>query len=227
MRNIGNEEVTLAQFQHHLGRHMEQLALSVIQQIEFLNDGQGSDSEESDSEESDSEESDSEGDQEPLLRAVRKGDLTEVKLLLEKGDNLELKDIEGQTPLIWAVRKGHPTVVKLLLERGANLESEDIEGQTPLQWAYRNGNGTVIKLLLDNSKVKASHHDRTEHSSGSSPRRQEASEESNEVYWTWNCCACGKVVGTTRVNNQCPEVNCMHRRCSHCPIYQHIRKRKR
>ncbi|KAF2831830.1 purine and uridine phosphorylase [Ophiobolus disseminans] len=47
-----------------------------------------------------------------------------VKLLLEKGADLELKDMQyGQTPLSWAAEKGHEAVVKLLLDKGANLET--------------------------------------------------------------------------------------------------------
>jgi ankyrin repeat protein len=37
-----------------------------------------------------------------------------VKLLLEKGAELEAKDNRGQTPLWWAAANGHEAVVKLL-----------------------------------------------------------------------------------------------------------------
>ena len=43
-----------------------------------------------------------------------------VKLLLEKGAELETKDKDyGRTPLLWAAENGHEAVVKLLLEKGA------------------------------------------------------------------------------------------------------------
>ena len=49
-----------------------------------------------------------------------------MKLLLEKGAELESKDTEyGRTPLSWAAGNGHEAVVKLLLEKGAELESKD------------------------------------------------------------------------------------------------------
>ena len=48
-----------------------------------------------------------------------------MKLLLEKGAELETKDEYGQTPLSWAARNGHEAVVKLLLEKGAELETKD------------------------------------------------------------------------------------------------------
>ena len=42
-----------------------------------------------------------------------------MKLLLEKGTNLESKDHYGRTPLSLATEYGHKAVVKLLLEKGA------------------------------------------------------------------------------------------------------------
>ena len=49
-----------------------------------------------------------------------------MKLLLEKGAELETKDTRfGQTPLSYAAQKGHEAVVKLLLEKGAELETKD------------------------------------------------------------------------------------------------------
>jgi ankyrin repeat protein len=43
-----------------------------------------------------------------------------VKLLLEKGANMEPKNRPcGRTPLWWAAEKGHEAVVELLLEKGA------------------------------------------------------------------------------------------------------------
>jgi ankyrin repeat protein len=46
-----------------------------------------------------------------------------VKMLLEKGADLESKSIIGKTPLSLAAANGHETVVKLMLEKGAELES--------------------------------------------------------------------------------------------------------
>ena len=42
-----------------------------------------------------------------------------VKLLVEKGAELESKDNNGQTPLLCAARWGCEGVVKLLVEKGA------------------------------------------------------------------------------------------------------------
>ena len=86
-----------------------------------------------------------------LPRAAAYGDKAVVKLLLEKGAQLEFKDIVfGQTPLLSAAENGHEAVVKLLLEKGAQLESKDNSyGQTPLLWSAANGHEAVVKLLLE------------------------------------------------------------------------------
>ena len=72
-----------------------------------------------------------------------------MKLLLEKGAELETKDKYGQTPLSWAAGNGHEAVVKLLLEKGAELETKAKYGRTPLSWAAGNGHEAVVKLLLE------------------------------------------------------------------------------
>ena len=64
-------------------------------------------------------------DRTPLSYAAEKGHEAVVKLLLEKGTELETKDKKyGQTPLSWAAGNGHEAVVKLLLEKGAELETK-------------------------------------------------------------------------------------------------------
>jgi hypothetical protein len=88
--------------------------------------------------------------QTPLSWAAENGHEAVVKLLLEKGADLESKDNNGRTPLSWAAENGHEAVVKLLLEKGADLESKDeYNGQTPLSWAAENGHEAVVKLLLE------------------------------------------------------------------------------
>jgi hypothetical protein len=61
----------------------------------------------------------------PLLWAAQYGYEVIIKLLLEKGADLESKDNDGQTPLSSAAQYGHEAVIKLLLKKGANLETKD------------------------------------------------------------------------------------------------------
>jgi ankyrin repeat protein len=81
-----------------------------------------------------------------------------MKPLLEKGADVESKDrLGGRTPLSWAAAKGYEAAVKLLLEKGADVESKDGVGQTPLSRAARDGHKAVVKLLLEKSAEKLLH----------------------------------------------------------------------
>ncbi|KAL3588219.1 hypothetical protein FPOAC2_14118 [Fusarium poae] len=85
-----------------------------------------------------------------LMIASFYGHYVIVKLLLDKGAEIEAKDSEyGQTPLSWAAGNGRDAVVKLLLDKGAEVDVKDKGDRTPLSWAARHGHDAVVKLLLD------------------------------------------------------------------------------
>ena len=89
-------------------------------------------------------------DRTPLSWAVEQGHEAVVKLLLEKGAELESEDKEyGRTPLSRAAENGNEAVVKLLIEKGAEMESKDNRGWTPLFMAVYLGREAVVKLLLE------------------------------------------------------------------------------
>ena len=56
-----------------------------------------------------------------LCEAARKGNLEQVKLLVEQGVDKDEVDILGQTPLYCASWNGHSDVVQYLAEQGASL----------------------------------------------------------------------------------------------------------
>ncbi|PMD55239.1 ankyrin, partial [Hyaloscypha bicolor E] len=53
----------------------------------------------------------------PLYRASMNGHVDIVKLLLEKGADVNAADRDGQTPLYRAFANRHVDIVKLLLEK--------------------------------------------------------------------------------------------------------------
>jgi len=85
----------------------------------------------------------------PLLQAAINGYEATVKLLLDRGADIECKGAEdGRTPLSQATEKGHVAVVDLLLDEGANIESRDNFGWTPLLYAVSNDHEALVKVLL-------------------------------------------------------------------------------
>lgn len=85
----------------------------------------------------------------PLHLAAAKGHEAVARLLLDKGVDVESKDIFNQTHLSIATRNGHESIVNLLLEKRADVESEDIISRTPLSFATGNGHESAVKLLLE------------------------------------------------------------------------------
>ena len=82
--------------------------------------------------------------------AVRKGDVTQVTTLLDKGADVNAKFRYGATALFKAAERGHLEVVKVLLARGADVTVKDtFYGATAMTWAISNGHVEVVRALLD------------------------------------------------------------------------------
>jgi ankyrin repeat protein len=74
--------------------------------------------------------------------AARRGDLTEVRRLLDAGVDVNTPFRYGATALFSACDRGYPEVVKLLLERGARTDIQDtFYGATPFTWALSPASG--------------------------------------------------------------------------------------
>jgi len=84
-----------------------------------------------------------------FLEAAKKGDVTELKKLLDQGVNVDSKSKYGVTALGFACSKGQLDAVQLLIERGANVNAEDtFYHATPISWAIENGHNDIVKFLL-------------------------------------------------------------------------------
>jgi len=66
-----------------------------------------------------------------LLWVAERGHEAVVRLLLNKGADLEAKNKNNRTLLSLAAENGHEAVVRLLLDKGANLEAKE-NSRTPL-----------------------------------------------------------------------------------------------
>jgi ankyrin repeat protein len=87
--------------------------------------------------------------------AVRKGDVTAVKKLLDEGVNVDTKFRYDRTALSFAADRGHVEVVRALLARGANVNAKDTFYKlTAIMWAIspamerKPQHDDVVKVLI-------------------------------------------------------------------------------
>ncbi|XP_057721767.1 uncharacterized protein LOC130935873 [Arachis stenosperma] len=73
--------------------------------------------------------------------AARRGDLDAVKLLTNKGYDVNAPDGEDYTPLMLAAREGHASICKLLISCGAHCNAKNSRGETPLLFARKSSGG--------------------------------------------------------------------------------------
>ena len=70
-----------------------------------------------------------------------------VKLLLDRGADIDAASPNGTTPLMMAAQYGSEESVKLLLQRGADLGRRNQRGMGPVDFAKLSGREPVVRLL--------------------------------------------------------------------------------
>jgi|GEM_PF-5745569 len=83
-----------------------------------------------------------------LLEAAKKGDVVEIKRLLDEGAEIDAMDELGRTPLILATSFEHYEAMKALLARFANANARSDNGDTALMLAAQYGFVEAISLLV-------------------------------------------------------------------------------
>ncbi len=86
---------------------------------------------------------------EPLIDAVRAGDIERVRALLDLQVDPNSPDPGGSTALFWAAHRDDLRTARLLVERGARAETANRYGATALLLAATNGSAPMLRLLLD------------------------------------------------------------------------------
>jgi ankyrin repeat protein len=88
-----------------------------------------------------------------LIEAVTRGDLVAIKTVLDKGANVNAKDVEGSTALMVAANEGQVQIVRLLLKKGADVNATSPYvaggGWTAVKAAACAGNSEVVRLLIN------------------------------------------------------------------------------
>ena len=85
-----------------------------------------------------------------------------IKLLLDRGADIEARGAEGATPLHLAVR-GIPqlSLIEFLLNRGADIQTKDADGSTSLHFAALREEQRLIEMLLNRcAAIEARNNDR-------------------------------------------------------------------
>jgi hypothetical protein len=86
-------------------------------------------------------------------------DLAIVKLLTERGADVNKKDDEGKTALMKAVESFHETnisSVKYFIEQGADVNAVNNNGETALILSAKRGNAEMVKALVAKGNVLSS-----------------------------------------------------------------------
>ena len=87
-----------------------------------------------------------------LMRAAQLSDTMTIKLLLNKGFNIN-EHPWGFTPLMYAVRFGNWDAVFCLLNNGADVNIPDDDSTPPVMWAAIAGNEKAVNLMLPKTKA--------------------------------------------------------------------------
>ena len=88
-----------------------------------------------------------------MVALGEKGNIETVKLLVENGANVKIKNKDLSVPMVKAVRTT-PEIVKCLIDKGADIKSKNTFGETPLSYAIEAGNAEIIKILKEAGATK-------------------------------------------------------------------------
>ena len=83
-----------------------------------------------------------------LVSAVRAGNPTAVRALLQRRVDVNAREVDGTTALHWAARAADVQTVTLLVGAGADVNAVNRYGASPLSVAARTGNALVLGALL-------------------------------------------------------------------------------
>lgn len=85
-----------------------------------------------------------------LLEAVEKGDFSAMQAALDKGADINAKDVyQEDTALISAAKRGYIEIARELIKKGAVLNGRERYGATALMHASAEGHMDIARILID------------------------------------------------------------------------------
>jgi ankyrin repeat protein len=84
-----------------------------------------------------------------LHQCVREKKPESMKILIENGPKLEIKDVDGDTPTFMAATSQDSQLIKILLDAGSNPNAQAGDGWTCIMMAARDGLYETTKYLLE------------------------------------------------------------------------------
>jgi ankyrin repeat protein len=78
-----------------------------------------------------------------------KANLDEIKLFVDNGADIKIRDMNERTPLMYAVKNLSIEFVKYLVSEGADINAIDSKGWTVLNYAIFGINKDIVKYILD------------------------------------------------------------------------------
>jgi len=86
--------------------------------------------------------------QDRLVQLARSGNLSLLKILVERGTNYAFEDEDGRTLLHHAVFSKNLDLVEYLISLNLDMNAEDKEGKTPLHYAVELKSKDIVEYLL-------------------------------------------------------------------------------
>ncbi|CAD5123709.1 unnamed protein product [Dimorphilus gyrociliatus] len=87
--------------------------------------------------------------------SCQRNDVDMVRLLLGKGADPNLKDVEGRMSTHYAAEYGDAKLMQVLLSHRAYLNTPDIKGNIPLHIAIEKGNRSVARHIIPLSEINS------------------------------------------------------------------------
>ena len=85
----------------------------------------------------------------PAMLAVKKGDISYLKNLIDDGANLGLRTKDGKSVLHFAAQSKEPGIVPFLVEQGLKVNERDQKNCEPLYYAICAQNKPIVEALIE------------------------------------------------------------------------------